>query len=56
MVVFIRVLSFWDLGGLSGGAWGRLGNHRGATWGPLEHLAQVKRKNDTMRCDMMMCV
>ena len=46
---------FGGLGGLSGGAWGRLGDYGGVTWAPAEHLGRVKRKNDNMRCDMIMC-
>ena len=50
---FIFFVCFWSLGALSGGGWGRLGNHWGAIWATSEHFRQVKRTNDCMGCAMV---
>ena len=44
----------FGLGGLSGSAWGHLGDQWGSTRALSEHHGQVKRKNENMRCDMVM--
>ena len=54
MLVFMQVSKcFFCLGGLSGGAWGRLGDHWEATWSLSDHLGQVKRTNEIMQRDMV---
>ena len=56
LLFFSNVL--FGLGGLSGGAWGRLGHPWGATWAPSEHLVgameQVKSENVNTWCGLVM--
>ena len=52
-ILFSRVLGAWEGSREAlGDAWGIIEGQLA----PSEHLGQVERQNDNMRCDMMMCV